>query len=104
MILFLRDKLNRTILDVEVFTNENGDVDLSSSVIIKPYSDFLINNLEDDLKIIRDFSELQDLRGWLWERYKATVNKNPDKMEVVNQLRPILKKVAGEYNLRYVED
>jgi len=96
MILFIRDGLDRTILDVEVYADEHGNTNITSKIMIKPYSEFLVNNLEDDLKIIRDFSQLQEIGN--------NYNINISTQDAVDQLRGVLRQVANEYELAYVED
>ena len=109
MILYLRDQNNDTILDVECYvTSEEGSskyVELHSTVCVAPYSKFLLANPDKQDEIIRLFDELSELRGWLWESYfKGGVN-DPEKYdEIIKLLRGLLKGVARDYNLSYVED
>lgn len=105
MVLFIRDKRDKTIVDVEVYTTDDGGVDISSTVVIEPYSKFLVENIEDDLQIIRDFGRLQELRGWFWNVYmQGRTKTNVTQQQVVNELRDILQTVANEYGLFYTED
>lgn len=104
MIHFIRDRANRTIVDVEVFRDEQGYVELSSTIMIEPYSKFLIENLEDDLRIMNDFSKIQELRGWLWDTVKQGQVDEPTLEDVNTAVANILKVVADEYELHYVVD
>jgi len=101
---FIRDHRNKSIVDIDVFTDENGEVDLSCTVLIEPYSKFLTENLENDLQIINDFQSVQDIRGWLWEVYKPA-NDNVTKEDVSARVKRILTQLSDAYvGLRYVED
>lgn len=108
MILFLRDQNNDTILDVECFVKTEDDssyVELHSAVCIAPYSKFLLANPNRQDKIISNFDELSELRGWLWESYFMGGTNDPDKYgDIIGILRALLKGVAEEYELGYVED
>lgn len=109
MILFLRDQNNDTILDVECYvTSEEGSskyVELHSAVCVAPYSKFLLANPDKQDAIISHFDELSELRGWLWERFFMGGVNDPDKYDVViENLRELLRAVAEEYGLSYVED
>ena len=72
MTLYLRDDKGDNILDIDICVKTNGDssyVELISLVHIPIYSNLLLNNLNKKNKIIHDFDNLSNLRGWLWERY-----------------------------------
>lgn len=108
MVLYIRDKNNKTLVDIEVWVateNENKYVELSSTIDIENYSNFLINNLNKHVKIIHDFSNLSELRGWLWERY-FIVGKNDGSQidDVIDKLKVILKKVCKDYKLNLIFD
>jgi len=108
MILFLRSQKNRTIVDIECFVKtEEGRkfIELHASVMIREYSKFLIENLDRKDEIIRDFDELSELRGWLWESYFLGGDNDPNEYSTVIQIvRGKLQDVANKYNLYYVED
>lgn len=110
MTLYLRNKENKTILDVDIWVKkEDGDsfVELSSSVIIKNYSLMLLKNTdkEKQLEMILDFETLSNLRGWLWEVFFMTKQNEPKEYDLaVTELKSILKKVADKYDLRVVQD
>jgi len=68
MTLFLRNKENRSIVDIDIYVKREEDkkyIELHSSVIIDTYSDFLMNNLANANEIIDTFTHISDLRGWL---------------------------------------
>jgi len=108
MILFLRDEKNNSIVDIECYVaNEEGNrfVELHSTVDIQYYSVFLLMNLDRKIEIISDFSEIDELRGWLWERYFMGGKNDPEKYDdVIAKVREMLRKVATKYDLSYVED
>ena len=68
MVLFIRNKKNRSIVDLDVYTKE-GYIEITSCVLIDTYSEFLLENLDRKEEIISDFNEISELRGWLWEKY-----------------------------------
>ena len=113
MIHFLRDSKNRSILDLELFVKhpkslgEEGEpyIELYSNVLIEPYSDFLLDNLNESAAIIRDFDELSQLRGWLWEVYFMS-KKNEEKYfdDVQNIISNKLRLIAKKYQLSYITD
>lgn len=109
MILFLRDKKNNTIVDLDCYidTGENNYrfIELGVTVDIMHYSFFLLRNLDRKAEVITTFSDIQELRGWLWERYFMGGSNDPDKYDdVMRYLKTLFKAVAQEFDLRYVED
>ena len=107
MILFIRDKKNNTILDLDVYvSSESGLIDISATVVIEHYSRFLLSSPEDRREeIISDFDELQEIRGWLHESYflnRKNCEKEYDRLLEV--LRKMIKEFAHKHGLGYVED
>jgi len=112
MILFLRDKDNKTVFELEIWekTNEshksNTYIEVSSVINIKEYS-FLLLNQSDNKKIemINDFEQLSELRGWLWEVYFMTKKNTPEHYgDVVKILKKDIEKIGKKYELFLVED
>jgi hypothetical protein len=104
MTLFLRNKDNQTIVDIEIYANNNDHPELKSVVVIESYSKLLLSlHRNQQYDCVDDFQEISELRGWLWERYMVQ-RPNSSYMDVVKKLRPYLKDIAGKYNLMYVED
>lgn len=101
MTLFLRNKRNQTVLDLELW-EQQGMVDLSSVVVIDTYSEFLLENLERSAEVVADFKELSELRGWLFERFAYEKRRNFD--EVLAALKSILTTVAKKYGLIFEID
>lgn len=108
MTLFLRDKKNNTIVDLDCYIdtgdNNNKFIELQVVVDIQWYSKLLLDNLKRKEEIIDIFSYIQELRGWLLEVYFKD-NNDPDKYDdVMNELKGLFKEVAEKYDLLYVED
>lgn len=110
MVLYLRNKDNRSIVDIELNIKryeEKKLLELHSSVIIDKYSELLLDNIEKKDEIINDFTEISDLRGWLWESFfVAEENEGTQQQyeQVLTIMRTYLKEIAKRYNLSYVED
>lgn len=102
MTLYLRNKEKQSLVNIELNRSSQGIVDLSSVVVIEPYSELLINNLDRKEEIIADFAMIGDLRGWLWEYYDVKYDKD-DLGGVLDELRVILRDVAEKYSLSYIE-
>ncbi len=108
MILFLRNDKRESIVDIECFVkteDEHKFVEIHASVIIKPYSEFLLKNIDRKDEIISDFTEIDELRGWLWESYFMGGDNDPEEYDnIIKILRAELKEIANKYKLAYVED
>jgi len=102
MIFFLRNKNNRTIVDLELYENKEG-MDLHSGVIINTYSEFLLANLDRKDEIIKDFDDIDQLRGWFWEVYME-LEPNPSLKDATDKVSRMLQDVAKKYDLYYVTD
>lgn len=105
MTLFLRDKNNITILDMELWIKDNY-IELSSTVIIDEYSKLLLNTPEEKREdFIKYFDFLSELRGWLWESYFMGKQNTKDKFDdVLSEVRKILDNIAVETGLHRIED
>jgi hypothetical protein len=108
MILFLRNDKRESIVDIECFVkteDERKFVEIHANVIIKPYSEFLLKNIDRKDEIISDFTEIDELRGWLWESYFMGGDNDPEEYDnIIKILRAGLKEIANKYKLAYVED
>lgn len=109
MIFFIRNEKNRTILDCEYFIKREEGMkflEIHSSVIVDTYSEFLLNsNPEKQMEIVEDFTELSELRGWLWESYFLGGDNNPEEYDnVLKILQKKISTIAKKYNLIYTED
>jgi hypothetical protein len=110
MTLFLRNKNKRSIVDLEIYIDKSSPdghkfIEIESTVVVDTYSEFLVENLERKEEIIKDFSEISELRGWLWESFFMDDENDPSKFkEVVTIVKDSLKEIAKRYDLYYVED
>lgn len=94
---FLRNEKNQTIISCDV-----GNDDLSSAIDVEVFSHMLINryNLNEHAKLIREFSDLHEIRGWWWEQAEDSGEyESIDKFVKEKYLN-----VAKMYNLNYVTD
>lgn len=112
MTLFVRNEQNKTIVDIEIFKEKDGDyeyIEISSSVMIREYTDELmtmVGNENDRVEqFIDDIEFLSELRGWLWEVYfngqKSDVSKYN---EVVSKVKEMLNDITERHNLLWVQD
>jgi len=108
MILFLRNDKRESLVDVECFVKTEDDrkfVEINASVIIEPYSKFLLENQDKADEIIADFSQIDELRGWLWESYFMGGDNDPKEYDnIIKLLQEGLKEIGQKYKLSYVED
>lgn len=101
MIYFLRDKKNRTILDCEVY-EKDGRPEICSTIIITPYSDYLLSHSRQS-DVIQTFDRLSQLRGWLWE--KAEMEGITDIKQIREAIEADIKAVAKRLpDLHFVTD
>ena len=108
MILFLRNDKRESLVDVECFVkteDEQKFVEIHASVIIAPYSEFLLKNIDRASEIISDFTEIDELRGWLWESYFMGGDNDPKEYDnIIKILRDGLQVIGKKYKLNYIED
>lgn len=108
MTIYLRNKKNETLLDIECYVaKEDGKkfVELHSVVPIKAYSEFLVENIDDKERIISMFDDFNELRGWLWEVYFMGEQNDPERYDdVIKQLKDILKQACDLWGLSLVTD
>ncbi len=103
MTIYLRDENNKTLVDIEVWEKHNS-VDLSSCVIIKNYSKFLLENPYRRHEVIKVFEDLSEMRGWLHEVYLPLENKNATKEDVIKRVKLTLQGVCNNFKLNIVTD
>lgn len=99
MTYYLRDKNNKTLVDIEVKCNKNLPLnsDLSVAVVINNYSEFLLAS-KNQQQVINDFDEISELRG-LWFEQKCGEWENIN--EFTNNY---LHKFVEKYDLIVVMD
>jgi hypothetical protein len=97
MIHFLRNKINHTIIECEVYKD-----DLSAATNIENYSMMLIDLHNNDLHnpFISDISELDQIRGWWWEM----AEDSGDYKSIDDFVKEKFIAVAKKYDLNYVTD
>ena len=105
MIIYLRDKKNRNVVDLDVY-KKDGYIELGVVVDIKAYSMMLLSLPEEQkANAIDVFETVQELRGWLWEKqFGGRQNTDKEYDSVVEKLRSMLKEVSEQFDLYYVED
>ncbi len=105
MIHYLRNDKGDTLLDLEVFSSDETP-DLRSVVDIANYTDFLLSHDDDEKrqKIKFVFDKLSESRGWYWEVYRETINKNPTKSDVDGVIGLMVQSAGRVINLNYVTD
>lgn len=112
MIYFLRTKNNKTIVDLEFYTDEYPDGtdmhEMSVSIDIKEYSKYLLSQpVERHDHIIGLFHQLSEHRGWLWENYymaKKNTGNAEDGKQINDHLVKLFTTVAEVLGLTYVRD
>jgi len=106
MIHFIRNEKNEPLLDLEVFTLKDGTPELSVSIDIGNYTNFLLKQSEERQQEMTKyiFIRLSEARGWYWEVYKETINKNPTKEDVDGVIGLMVRSAAQVLRLEYVTD
>jgi hypothetical protein len=97
VIHFLRNQRNQTIIECEVYND-----DLSTGTNIENYSIMLIDLHNKDLHypFISDISQLDEIRGWWWERVKDSGKYK----SIDDFVKEKFMEVAQKHNLNYVTD
>lgn len=111
MIYYLRNKKYENLFEIEFYTATIDGYthhELSASVYIKGYSEFLLSQpVEKQSMIIQLFEQLSEYRGWLWETFYMT-KKNEGSYEDYNKITDHLYKLftglAEQFDLNYVTD
>lgn len=108
MRLYLKDKKDKILFDAQLWVKSEmaySYIELEVILNIKNYSHFLLKNIKKSEPIIADFTNLNHLRGWLWERcFSGTIN-DPSKInEISEKLKIIFEKVAKTHNLTLITD
>jgi 2-oxo-4-hydroxy-4-carboxy--5-ureidoimidazoline (OHCU) decarboxylase len=101
MTIFLRNRQNKTIVDIELMKN----LDISVSIDIEEYSKLLLEQPGklEQYKLIKAFSFISELRGWLWEVFYVN-SKNKDFGTMKAQISRIVGDIGKDYNLKIMED
>lgn len=108
MTIYLRTSENKTVVDIEL-NFATMSTDLQVAINIKEYSkilqEYFINHSDRETdQLVKDFSELSELRGWFWENYME-YSENPNAKECKQEIKELfLTPIQEKYNLYYVED
>ena len=95
----LRLYIHNTIVDIEVTKD-----DVRSVVVIPAYSKLLLAQPEDGREdLITIFDQLQELRGWYWEKFRHCVGL-PTQQQTIEGIKCILEPIAAKYSLHIVTD
>lgn len=104
MTLYLRDKNNNTIADIEVSKGKEF-VDIRVAIDIRQYSELLLNNLDRKWEIVGTFDFISNMRGWLWEKYAPKYgNKPSDYKDILSHVKHFLVESGKSLDLVLVED
>jgi len=112
MTLFLRDKGNNTIVDIELYEKE-GRIEISATVSILRYTVKLLELYKSNSKdkrekaysFARTIDNLSEIRGWFYEVYLMHKENTVEEFDnVLKEVRGFLKEVATEFDLCWVED
>lgn len=110
MILYIRDSWGNDLVDAEFFVKHEDNrkfLELRVIIGVRPYSEFLLGNTQKSDAIIAAFTQIEELRGWMWEVYfahKQNVGSDEDYDAVLKELRAIFTKTAKKFELSFVED
>ena len=113
MIFYLRNNKNKDIdlAEVEIYLvldsiEANCYVELNSYIYISNYSTLLLETTEEKkIELIKEFDNISELRGWMWEKYFA-VKKNTQEefYGVMSEVKAMLNSLASKHELCVVED
>lgn len=105
MVIFLRDKNNRDIWEIEIY-EKNGSVDISTAIYLKEYSLKLFTiGIGKLIEFVDDMTYLTELRGIFFESCDENFKRaRNDYSFAIEYIREIVKRIGKKYDLRVVED
>ena len=106
MTIFIRNKKNRSLVEIEVYSNKDGTCkDISSGVVIDTYSELLLNEENKDAQqyIVSRFSDIDELRAWYWEVFNGD-GENPTTKQTTDAIMEIIKPICLKLDLGIVTD
>lgn len=104
MTIYLRNDNNNSLLDLEVWRTKEGNLDVRGGVPIREYSKLLLANQENAQLVIDGFHDLDNIRGWYWEKYNET-NPNHSMHDLLQEIRSVfLEPLCKQFNLSVVID
>lgn len=99
MVHFIRNSKNQTLIECEVYNN-----DLHSAVDIKVFGPMLLDlqilNHEEINDFINDVGNLDEIRGWWWEKEEWAGGYN----SVDDFVKEKYDDFAKKWNLNYITD
>ena len=96
MVHFLRNEKNRTIIECDVYSD-----DLRASTSIPEYTAYLLGlGAEDALDFMSDIAQLDEIRGWWWER--ASEFEKWYSIDSFDEEK--FSEIANKWDLSYVVD
>lgn len=98
MTLFLRNRQNQTIIEVSIYGN-----DLSAAIVVDNYSRELLASPNKET-FIRDFNNLNEIRGWYFEVANPSSNSNKTVKDFIPEIKNWFKDVANRHNLIFRQD
>ena len=107
--LFLRNKKRETVVDIDIWTKglddyEDKFTEIQASVILGPFLDLAMENQHRLDEVKKDFSELDDLRSWLWERRLHRCNDGTQTDKIIDEVADMMGEVGVKYGLAVVQD
>ena len=119
MTYYIRDKRNRDIVDLEFWVKTDYELtpphrylEISTYIDAKNYGKLLLDRSERFSRkylenLMNDMSEIQELRGWMWENYfssKQNTGSDEDQRKINDYIFTLLKEVCNKYDLYLVTD
>ena len=103
MTLFLRDKNNNTLVDLEIWRGDDG-IDCSSVVDVVVFADILlgIDNFQQREAFIKAMHFMQEIREKVF--FEKENDTEFEYARMTKMIREIMVDMAKEFKLYYVED
>lgn len=104
MTFTLKDNKDKKIFELKVELNNTNGINVKHNINITNYSKFLIKNIEKSNNIIDDFNHLNEIDGWLWDRFFLNLNPKSKNTEdiiiIIDKIKVILNKIVKEYKIK----
>jgi len=78
----------------------DGQIEFNSIINISNYSKLLLASPNKE-NLIRDFNHLNNIKGWLWERFFMDTEET-DMETVLEKMNVILTKISKTYDLKLI--
>ena len=105
MTIYIRNSINQTMYDLEVYPNKEGfkHYEISAAVPIRTYSELLLSRPDDQEYIIESFETLDDIRRWYWEQF-VEINEDHTQKQLTDAIIGIIKPICEKLGLYIVID